>query len=108
MILSKKRYKLIDKEEYPVSPSEKNTVIQKQYQDGNLNSDVDRIVLSYTDTYLSSPTEIIATLASINSMKKKVEYIQTIFPEGITTFAIDDIPLGYEKRKIGGLRSLKI
>lgn len=93
--------KLIDKEEYLQSPYEKMTVIQRNYHNGYFNRDVDRIIFSHTDSYTVLPSEIIATLTAIKSKEEKMEYIQTIFLDGITTFTIDEVPLGYEKSDDG-------
>lgn len=93
--------KLIDKDEYLLSPYEKLTDLQKHYVNGNYNSDVSKVIFTHTDSYVFAPSEIIETLKNLQNNEDKTVYIESIFPDGITTFEVDDIPLGYEKKENG-------
>jgi N12 class adenine-specific DNA methylase len=91
--------KMIEKEEYLLSPYEKMTVLQRHYRDSLYNCDVDRIIFSHTDAYTMLPSTIIERLSVLKNEDEKISFIKTIFPAGIITFVVDEIPLGFEKKE---------
>lgn len=89
--------KLIERDEYLMSPWDKLTSLQKAYERGIINSDVDRRFFSYHDFLLASAPEIIAKFKSLKNRKECGEYLNSIYPDGVHEFETEGITLGFEK-----------
>lgn len=89
--------KLIERDEYLISPWDKLTTLQKAYERGIINSDVDRRFFSYHDFLLASAPEVIAKFKSLKNRKECGEYLKSIYPDGVHEFETEGITLGFEK-----------
>lgn len=90
---------LIENGEYLKSPWEQMTSLQKAYEQGIINSDVDRRFFSYHDFLLVSAPEVIAKFKSSKNMKECGEYLKSVYPDGVREFEIEGISLGFEKHE---------
>lgn len=88
---------LIEKDEYLKSPWDKMTSLQKAYERGIINSNVDRRFFSYHDFLLASAPEVIAKFKSLKNRKECGEYLKSIYPDGVHEFETEGITLGFEK-----------
>ncbi|MCR0225524.1 SNF2-related protein [[Clostridium] innocuum] len=89
---------LIKAEEYLLSPWDKMTSLQKAYERGHINSDVNRRFFSYHDFLLASAPEILAEFKNQKDLKECGEYLKSIYPDGVYEFEADEIMLGFEKQ----------
>lgn len=89
--------KLIERDEYLMSPWDKLTSLQKAYERGIINPDVDRHFFSYHDFLLASAPEVIAKFKSLKNRKECGEYLKSIYPDGVHEFETEGITLGFEK-----------
>ncbi len=92
---------LIEKDEYLRPAYEKMTPLQRHYYAGNMNRDVIRTALKYTESFKLTPLEIISSLKGISDKAEKANFVKSFFPDEITEFIQDEIPLGFEKREKG-------
>ena len=90
---------LIENGEYLKSPWEQMTSLQKAYEQGIINSDVNRRFFSYHDFLLVSAPEVIAKFKSSKNMKECGEYLKSVYPDGVHEFEIEGISLGFEKHE---------
>ena len=90
---------LIENGEYLRSPWEQMTSLQKAYEQGIINFDVDQRFFSYHDFLLVSAPEVIAKFKSSKNMKECGEYLKSVYPDGVHEFEIEGISLGFEKHE---------
>lgn len=88
---------LIDKDEYLQSPDSKMTTLQQAYHRGVFNRDAFRRLFQYHSHLLASSTEIIDFFNTHEDITERTKYVETLYPEGIHEFNVENVPLGFEK-----------
>ncbi|GFI40739.1 hypothetical protein IMSAGC017_00774 [Thomasclavelia cocleata] len=89
--------KLIDADEYLISPYEKMSGIQRAYSSKNLNSNVTFYLFKYHPEMLVSSSEIIEHMLSHDESEERDEYVKALYPDGIVEWEVDNVPLGFKK-----------
>ncbi|MEG0547852.1 MAG: SNF2-related protein [Coprobacillus sp.] len=101
-IIQKEISKLIDKNEYLLSPSEQLSDVQWAYNSKIINSSILREVFSYNDSLLVSAPEVISYFKEHdNQLENQINYLKEIYNNDATDLVVDGVPIGYEKTDKG-------
>lgn len=89
--------KLIEADEYLISPYEKMNGLQRAYKSKTLNANVTIHLFKYHSQMLVSSSEIIEYMLSHDESTERNEYVKSLYPDGAVEWQVDGVPLGFKK-----------
>lgn len=95
--LQQELVKLIDADEYLISPYEKMNGLQRAYESKIINSDVLFYLFQYQSQMLAASSEIIEYMIYHNKSEERNEYVKALYPENDVEWQVDGVPLGFKK-----------
>lgn len=91
--------KLIENDEYLRPRWARMSPIQRTFENGTMNRNVDYYLFSYKNEFKKNSSEIIEFLSNEQDRQKRIQFIKDFYPDQIVEMEVDGVILGFKKEE---------
>ena len=91
--------KLIENNEYLRPRWARMSPIQRTFENGTMNRNVDYYLFSYKNEFKKNSSEIIEFLSNEQDRQKRIQFIKEFYPDQIVEMEVDGVILGFKKEE---------